>query len=87
MFVDLGNDTIWEISGDNKAILRRPNSDKYPLTIDMTGYDQWYYDNLEDFYHQKVTDKQARVIYAMKKWGQTRYEIIREGKIIFSSEG
>lgn len=91
MFVNVGNNIVWEVTSKedipdkNKAILRKLNIPKYPLTMDMSGYDEWYYDHLEDFYNQKVTEEQARIIYTMQKWGQSNYEIIREGKIIFSS--
>jgi len=90
MFVNVGNNIVWEITqldnpDKNKAILRTSNATKYPLTMDMKGYDEWYYDHLEDFYNRKITEEQARIIYTMQKFGQSNYEIIREGKIIFSS--
>lgn len=87
MIVNLSG-TVWEIiptneyGTENKAILRG-KTDK-SMTIDMSEFDKWHYDNLEDMQH--VTEKQAKIIYFMQKWGNTKYETIkdREGKIIFS---
>jgi hypothetical protein len=87
MLVNLGNNTIWEViplkDSRNKAILRTPEREKRrPMTIPMDGYEQWLYDNLEDL--QNIPDYQTRIIYAMQKWGQSKYEKVRESKIIFS---
>lgn len=79
--------TIWEIipinnNTGNKAILRGKADNA--MTIDMTGFEEWHYDNLEDL--ESITEQQAKVIFVMKKWGNTNYQTIknRESKIIFS---
>ena len=89
MFVNLENNIIWEVipinDKRNKAILRTAEREKRrPMTIPMDGYDEWLYENLEDL--QDIPEAQTRIIYAMQKWGQSNYELIkgRESKIIFS---
>lgn len=88
MLVNLGNNVVWEVKPvdkvRNKAILRNSENHKKAMTIPMDGYDEWLYDNLEDL--QNLTDRQTRIIFAMQKWGQSNYEVIknRESKIIFS---
>lgn len=89
MLVNLGNDCIWEVvSGntdtENKAILRTKDTcnSKLAMTIPMDGFEQWYYDNLEDL--QDATESQAKIIFAMRNWGQSNYKIERTGKVLFS---
>ncbi len=86
MLIKLSDNCFWEIidtkNGTNKAIQRKLQENSNPLTIKMDGYEDWRYDNLEDL--QGVTDDQCRVIFAMQKWGQKRWNIERQQKIIFS---
>ncbi len=89
MLVNLGNDCIWEVvSGnsdtENKAILRTKETCDYKraMTIPMSGFEEWYYDNLEDL--QDATESQAKIIFAMRNWGQVKFSIERAGKVIFS---
>ncbi|MDR4491382.1 MAG: hypothetical protein R2685_10855 [Candidatus Nitrosocosmicus sp.] len=88
MIVNLGNDTIWEVidskNGANKAIQRdkRLINDEDIMTINMSDFDKWYFDNLEDL--QRVTESQARIIFQMSKWGQSNYKIDRQTKILFT---
>lgn len=83
MLVNLSGD-IWEIipidSKSNKAILRGKSDEG--LTIPMNGFEEWEYNYLEDL--QNCNNKQKRIIFVMQKWGQSKYEIERESKIIFS---
>lgn len=87
MLVHLGGDYYWEIIdkfGANKALLRSKKTcnPKEAMTIDMTGFNDWLYDNIETL--DGNSDAQNRIIYCMEKWGQSNYIIEREGKIIFS---
>lgn len=90
MIIHVGGDHYWEVTqandstSINKALLRssRTCDTKRAMTVDMSGFNQWLYENIETV--ETNTEAQNKIIYFMKKWGQHNYRIEREGKIIFS---
>jgi hypothetical protein len=89
MLLHLGKDYYWEVNNirdttTNKALLRssRTCDTKRAMTIDMSDFHTWLYDNIETL--ETNTEAQNRIIYKMQQWGQYHYRIVREGKIIFS---
>ncbi len=85
MTVYLGDNCYWECHDKGnkiKCLLRSKKTANTSMTINMTDYPNWLWDNLEKL--NNTTDYQNRIIFCMENWGKKDYIIDRAGKIIFT---